>query len=151
MKKIMLAVLLIGLIKPATAQTCEEREAKLLYIFGGATAVVMYNTYAFVGAVADAHAKKAYETDFSLQLLEEQVKFISNQLKLSDTLINANYVKSAEDRIFFSDYIGVLKGVQLQAQHYIDLVKTQHEDKRTAYNEQRKKNWAEIKRLLGIE
>jgi hypothetical protein len=151
MKKILLIVCLISFLNPANAQTCEEREAKLLYIFGGATAVVMYNSYAFVGAVADAHAKKAYETDFALQLLEEQVKFISNQLKLSDTLVNPNYVKSADDRIFFKDYIGVLKGIQLQAQHYIDFVNTQNEEKRTAYNDRRVKNWAEIKRLLGIE
>lgn len=151
MKKILLAVCLFSLLQSSSAQTCEEREAKLLYIFGGATAAVMYNTYAFVGAVCDAHIKKSYDSAFAAQLLTEQVSFISNQLKLSDTLLNASYVRSAEDRDYFTDYIGVLKGIQQQAQHYLDFMKSKSSLKQISYNDQRQQNWAEIKRLLGME
>jgi hypothetical protein len=150
MKRIIAIVLLLAFLNPATAQTCEERESKLLYIFGGTTAMVMYNTYAFIGAVCDAYAKETYDSAFATQLLAEQIVFIGNQLKISDTLINANYVKSKEDREFFTDYIGVLKGIQSQAQHYNDYIKTKSALKQMAYNDQRQQNWAEIKRLLGI-
>lgn len=151
MKKILLAVYLISLVQSSSAQTCEEREAKLLYIFGGTTAMVLYNTYAFVGVVCDAYAKKTYDSAFATQLLAEQISFISNQSKLNDTLLNAGYVRSAEDREFFTDYIGLLKGIQQQAQHYLDFIKSKSTLKQIAYEDQRQQNWEEIKRLLGIE
>lgn len=133
------------------AQTCEEREDKVLDVLGGFSAGLLYNTYGLIGSIADGYAHDAYDLQSVNELLDAQKKLADNLVKVLDDLTNGNFLKDKKDGDYADSVINILKGLKKQAQLFQDYAKNSNSQKHYDYEDQRKKNWKDISKLMGID
>jgi hypothetical protein len=151
MKKIIIAISFISIHYITNAQTCEEREEKLLSTVGGFSAGLVYNTYGLIGSVADGYSKDAYSPETVSDLMNAQKKMADNLVKMIQGLINENSLKENRDKNYMLALMEVIQGLKKQAELLIDYSTTNSGQKQRAYEEQRKKSWSAISKLMGIE
>jgi hypothetical protein len=150
MKKFLLCLFLFVASISSFGQTCEERESKLLEGLGSFSAALLYNTYGIIGAIGDGFAANAYGKDQFDELLDGQKKLADNLVTVLEAL-NKNALKDAADKNYAVEAIGILKGLKRQAQLLQDYTQTKSKLKQDDYDAQRKKNWKDISKLMGIE
>jgi hypothetical protein len=151
MKKIILAVFILTAPFYSISQTCEERENKLLEVFGGFSAGMLYNTYGLIGAISDGYAHDAYDALTVSDLMSAQKKVADNLVKVLEDLKNGGYLNDKKDQDFAGSLINILKGLKKQAQLLEDIADNKSRQKQEAYETQRKQNWSAISKLMGIE
>jgi hypothetical protein len=132
------------------SQTCEEREKKLLGVFGGFSAGMLYNTYGTIGSISDGFAHEAYDALTVSDLMDAQKKVVDNLVKVLEELKNPGYLKDTKDQDFAVSVINILRGLKKQAQLLDEYVNNKNRQKMEAYAEQRKQNWSAISKLMGI-
>jgi hypothetical protein len=133
------------------SQTCEQREDKLLGVMGGLSAAYMYNTYAAVGAICDGFTGGTYTQESAGDMLDNQKKLADNLLNLLSELLTTNSLADKNDQDFMRTSIAVIKGLKNQAQYFQDYMKNKSDQRKDKYDEQRKENWKQISKLMGLD
>jgi len=151
MRKHIIILFCLAAFLPGISQTCEERETKMLEAFGGFSAGMLYNTYGLIGSISDGYAQDAYDALTVSDLMNAQKKVADNLVKVLEDLKNGGFLKAKKDQDFAGSLITVLKGLKNQAQLLEDFADNKSRQKQEAYEEQRKKNWSAISKLMGIE
>jgi ABC-type microcin C transport system permease subunit YejB len=150
MKKIIVAALLISLSANVYSQNCEEREAKMLGIMGTFSAGFLYNTYGLIGSISDGYEHNAYDEQMVSNLLDAQKKLADNMTGQLEKIIAANAFKDAVDKNYMLSAVAIIKGLKTQAELLIDLTRNKSQKNINAYDNQRKKNWKDLAKLMGI-
>lgn len=151
MKKIIIACSLVLVSLNLNSQTCEERENKMLTIIGGFSAGMLYNTYGVIGAVADGFTNDAYKSNEVNNLMTAQKSMADNIIKMLNESLDEKIFSKEADKKFAESVIELIKGLKKQAQFLIEVSETNSGKKKDAYEEQRKKNWADLSKLMGID
>jgi threonyl-tRNA synthetase len=151
MKKILVAICLFVIALPSFSQTCEEREGKLLSAVGSFSAAALYNTYGTIGAIGDAFGNDAYTAETVTDLINAQKSLIDNLVKVLDDLKSAKALASQSDIDYATSAGNIFKGLKSQAQLILNYTKNKTQANLDLYETQRKKNWKEISKLMGIE
>jgi len=151
MRKYIIALLLLTTSISSFSQTCEERESKLLESVGGFSAGFLYNTYGLIGAISDGFTHDAYDALTINDLMDAQKKLADNIVKVLEELKSGGFLKDTKDQEFAGSVINILKGLKKQAQLLEDYVDNKSKQKQDAYEDQRKKNWSAISKLMGID
>ncbi len=151
MKKLFIAFCLVTGSFNVFSQTCEQREDKLLSAFGSFSAATLYNTYGVIGGIADGYAHDAYDVQTVNDLLDAQKKLADNLLKVLTDLKNDGALKDKADQDYSVSAIDILKGLKRQVQFFQDYIKNNNRQEKDDYEQQRKKNWKDISKLMGIE
>lgn len=132
-------------------QHCGVKEKKLLETFGGFSAAFLYNTYGMIGGIGDAYGQKAYDAETVNDLMDAQVKLIENLVKLVGTIENDSILSEEKDQHYAKGLIEILNGLKMQARLLQDYVRKKSRQKSDEYEEQGKKNWSAISRLMGVQ
>jgi hypothetical protein len=151
MKKIFLVLLLLGQFISSTAQTCAEREEKLLGMAGAFSAGYLLNTYSVIGSIADGFAKDAYSSSTVVDIMNQQKQLADNITDVIQKMISGKFFKDEADVTYMKECLQLIKGLKAQAQYLREYAETSKEEKREAYSTQRNKNWKGISKLMGIE
>lgn len=150
MKKIILSVFIVSLSLHSFSQTCEEREAKLLGVMGSLSAGFLFNTYGLIGSIADGFDHNAYDENTVTNLANAQKKLADNMIGLLEKMITENAFKDKADKDYISSSVAIIKGLKIQVELFLDLVKNKSQKNTKAYEEQRKRNWKDLSKLMGI-
>jgi len=151
MKKIILSLAIL-IVSPVTfAQTCEEREDKLLGMMGGLSAGFLYNTYGLIGSIADGYGQDAYSESTVIDLLEAQKKLADNMITLLDKMVVENAFKKQTDKDYVVSSVAIIKGLKIQVQLLVSLIKNKTQKNIAAYDQQRNKNWKDLSKLMGVD
>ncbi len=150
MKKIFFALLLMASVN-SFSQTCEEREAKMQQAMVGFSSALLYNTYGVIGSIADAFVKNAYNAEMMDQLMNAQKNLADNLVKVLDGLVKDNILVTQMDKDYAVSAISILEGLKKQAGFLQEYAQTKKQQKQEAYDDQRKKNWSVLSKLMGIK
>jgi hypothetical protein len=150
MKKLLFTLIIFSTSFFSFSQTCEERENKMLEVFGGFSASMLYNTYGVIGSISDGYAHDAYDALTVSDLMDAQKKVADNLVKILEELKNGGFLKDTKDQDFAVSVINILKGLKKQAQLLDEYVNNKNRPKMEVYAEQRKQNWSAISKLMGI-
>ena len=151
MKKILVAICLLAFASNSFAQTCEEREDKLLGMMGSFSAGFLYNTYGLIGSIADGYGHDAYNTTTATDLLTAQKKLADNMISLFEKTINENAFKDQKDKDYLTSCVAIIKGFKTQIDLLLKIVKNNSQNNLDNYDVQRTKNWKDISKLMGID
>lgn len=151
MKKLLLPLFAICLAIPGYSQTCEEREDKLLGMMGSLTAGFLYNTYAVIGSIGDGYGHDAYNAATVTDLMNAQKKLADNMIGLLEKTISDGAFKDQADKDYLSSTVSIIKGLRLQVERFLLIVKKNNQKNIDAYDEQRNKNWKDLSKLMGIK
>ncbi len=151
MKKILVALCMLAISSTGFTQTCEEREDKLLVLMGSLSAGFLYNTYGLIGSIADGYGHDAYNATTVTDLLNAQKKLADNMIGLLEQKVNDNTFKAETDKNYIASIVGIMKGLKIQIDQFLKLVKNRNQDNLDAYDAQRTKNWKDLSKLMGIE
>jgi hypothetical protein len=150
MKKFILVFGILALSYSSQAQTCEEREGRLLEVMGTLSAGFLYNTYALLGAIADGHAHDAFSNESATDILNAQIQLAENITGMLEKTIREKAFKEKKDEDYITSCITIIKGLKSQADYLVGLVKNNSQKNTNAYEDQRKKNWKDLSKLMGI-
>lgn len=151
MKKILIALCMLAATSNSFAQSCEEREDKLLELMGSLSAGFLYNTYGLIGSIADGYGHDAYNATTVTDLLTAQKKLADNMIGLLEKIINEKTFKAEADKNYVSASVSVIKGFKTQIDQFLKLVKNKTQENLDAYDAQRSKNWKDLSNLMGIK
>ena len=151
MKKVIIIICVFTASLNAFAQTCEQREAKMLTTMGGLSAGFMYNTYAAIGSICDGYAHSTYAVKETNDLLQSQEQLISNLLGQLNELLTGHMLKDKNDEDFMRSVVKTVQGLKNQALYFQDYMKNKSDLKKNAYDDQRKENWKEISKMMGLK
>lgn len=151
MKKILVALCMLAVTSSSFAQTCEEREDKLLGIMGSLSAGFLYNTYGLIGSLADGYGHDAYDATTVTDLLNAQKKLSDNMIGLFEKAINENAFKDLKDKDYLVASISIIKGFKTQIELLLKVVKNNSQNNLDNYDTQRNKNWKDLSKLMGIK
>jgi len=151
MKKVIIGILFLSFSLAIYSQSCERREGKLLEAFGSFSAATMYNTYSSIGSIGDGFGCEVYKSETVNDLLTAQKNLIDNLVKVIEDLINGNFLINQSDMDYANSTIYALNGLKKQSQLMLAYVKSKSQEDLKAYDDQRKKNWKDISKLMGIE
>ena len=147
----MTLVFLVALHLPGSSQTCEEREKQLLSTVGSFSAGYLYNTYGVIGSVSDGFGNNVYSTETVNDLLEEQKKVLDNMIKSMGTLVEGGFIKDSSDISYIRSSISLMKGLKKQAELMQEYAKRKTQSRLNEYDEQRRKNWKDLSKMMGID
>jgi hypothetical protein len=151
MKKLITGICLLCISINGISQSCERRESKLLEAVGSFSAASMYNTYSAIGSIGDGYGCEVYKEESVNALLNAQKNLIDNLIKVLEDLINGNFFINQSDIDYANSAIYAFNGLKKQSQLLLDYVKNKSQENLKAYDDQRKKNWKDISKLMGIE
>ena len=150
MKNIFFSILLMASIN-SFCQPCEEREAKMKQAMVGFSSALLYNTYGVIGSIADAFVKDAYKQETVEDLMNAQKNLADNLVKVLDGLVKDNMLNTTIDRDYAVSAISILEGLKKQASFLQEYTQTKKQQKQEDYDDQRKKNWSALSKLMGIK
>lgn len=151
MKKFILSILLIFVYLHSFSQTCEERESKLLSLMGSFSAGFLYNTYGLIGSIADGYEQGAYNATTVTDLLDAQKTVADNMTNSLEKMSTENVFLKQTDKEYVVAIINIIKGLKIQSQFLLAIVKSKTQKNSIAYEEQRNKNWKDLSKLMGIK
>jgi hypothetical protein len=151
MKNVILACTLIIISLSSSSQTCELREEKLIECLGAFTAGYLYNTYGLIGSVSDAFANDVYDAKTTNNLLGAQKKVLDNLGPLLDSLVSIGTFSSKEYREDVATTKSIFNGLKKQIDLMLEYIRSKTPQRLEAFEEQRKKNWSAISKMMGID
>ena len=134
-----------------TTKTCEQRAVKLRESIGTISAGLIYNTYLALGAISDAYVYKGYSVEKINMLFDEQKAFLARIDGAVSKLVTDQSLTDPDDVHYVQDISSILKGLQKQMEYFQDYLKDKTAARTTTYDNQRKKNWDKIARLMDIK
>jgi hypothetical protein len=132
--------------KTTTSTKKESSNLELIGMLGGQS---VYNMYLVIGAIADNFASGNYEAETAEQLLDVQVLFSERIAEQFRSLLNEQELVESDKEVL-NDMLKIYSGLQKQAKFAKAFINGD-EDAGTDFESQRKKNWADISELLGLE
>jgi uncharacterized membrane protein len=132
--------------KTTTSTKKESSNLELIGMLGGQS---VYNMYLVIGAIADNFASGNYEAETAEQLLDVQVLFSERIAEQFRSLLSDQELVESDKEVL-NDMLKIYSGLQKQAK-YAKAFINGDEDAATDFESQRKKNWAAISELLGLE
>lgn len=151
MRKFIIAIIVLTTSITGIAQNCEEREKKMLGVFGGISAGYLYNAYGLIGSISDGYVHDAYDAVTVSELMDAQIKVADNLVKMLEDMNYREFLKDKKDQDYTASVINILNGLKKQAQLLEDYADNKSRQKQDAYAAQRKQNWSAISKLMGIE
>lgn len=115
------------------------------------SSALMYNTYGVIGSIADAYVKNAYNAEMVDQLMNAQKNLADNLMKVLDGLVKDNMLNTQMDKDYVVSVVSILDGLKKQAGFLQEYAQTKKQQKKEAYDEQRKNNWSALSKLMGIK
>ena len=149
MKKFMIVLLMLVMTTSIGAQTCEQREENLKSSLASFSAAVLYNTYGLIGSISDGFGQDVYNDETAINLLDAQNKLMDNLVRVLDEL-NKTHLPE-KDSIYINSASNILRGLKKQSELMQDYCNNKRQQKLNAYEEQRKKNWSDISKLMGVK
>jgi len=132
--------------KTTTSTKKKSSNLELIGMLGGQS---VYNMYLVIGAIADNFASGTYEAETAEQLLDVQVLFSERIAENFRTLLSEQELVESDKEVL-NDMLKIYSGLQKQAKFAKAFINGD-EDAATDFESQRKKNWAAISDLLGLE
>ena len=151
MKKFFIALSMLAVSSTGFCQTCEQRETQLAQAIAGLSAGLLYNTYGVIGSIADAYVKDTYKKETVDDLMNAQKNLADNLVKMMQGLVKDSILNNQADRNYLISAISILNGLKKQAQLLQEFAQTNNQQKQEGYDDQRKKNWSAISKLMGIK
>lgn len=146
-----LIILCLAFSIPASSQTCEERESKLLELNGSLSAGFIYNTYAVIGALADGFGHDVYDKESITDLFAAQRKMASNMVEVLQETISKNILKDQEDKDYVRSSVVIVKNFITQIDLFLKYVQNKTQKNLNAFQAERTQNWKQISKLMGIK
>jgi hypothetical protein len=150
MKKIII-LLSFAFSLQLSAQSCEEREGKLLELNGGLSAGFVYNTYAVIGSLADGFGHEAYDKETITNLLEAQKKLASNMINMFNDVLGKNILTDQDDKDYLGEIVNITKGFIIEIDAFLKYVQNKTQRNLDAFQSKRSEIWKRISKLMGIE
>lgn len=150
-KKTVLALVFFMPLAAPTVQAQSSSKDAALETIGGASGALLYNSYTTLGILADAYGMEAYESDFTIQILDEQIAIYVEMKSQYQNLLDSGFLDDANDRDFTRDIIHGLELLTDEARALKNFVATEGEGEDTDFQESRQAAWDKIAGLLGIE
>jgi hypothetical protein len=143
-----LAAILMGTGGPA-AQDEKPKDDSRLAAIGGLGASALYLAYLTIGTTADGFSKGVYDAD----QVKSTVESVSNLMKTNSDQLAAvrKGGLTEEDGRFVDEMIAIMGMLRDYGKHLVDYTKEKDPKVGDAFDEQRKKTWERIKKLLGIK
>jgi DUF1680 family protein len=135
--------------KTNTTTSTTKKESSNLELIGMLGGQSVYNMYLVIGAIADNFASGNYEADTASELLDVQVLFSERIAEKFRTLLSEQELVESDKEVL-NDMVKLYTGLQKQAKFAKAFIGGD-EDAAANFEAQRKKNWADISALLGIE
>ena len=145
----MIVLLMLVMTTSIGAQTCEQREENLKSSLASFSAAVLYNTYGLIGSISDGFGQDVYNDETAINLLDAQNKLMDNLVRVLDEL-NKTHLPE-KDSIYINSASNILRGLKKQSELMQDYCNNKRQQKLNAYEEQRKKNWSDISKLMGVK
>lgn len=133
-----------------TTKTCDERDLKLREALGSSSAVIVYNTYLAIGSICDNYVYKGYDEKKVNELFDEQKELLGTIDNVFNKLLDEKILVKKDDVAYTQELSSVLKGLKRQMELFQEYMKDKTDARTTTYDNQRKKNWDKIARLIGI-
>jgi len=150
MKRILSFLFILFITANVFSQTCEERNEKLLQAVGSFSAATLYNTYATIGSISDGFGKDVYDALTVGNLMDAQKKLMDNLAGVLNRLVEEKTAVTASDIHYCQNAVTILEGLKKQATLLDDYANTKRQNKLSEYDDQRRKNWSAISKLMGI-
>jgi len=131
------------------AQTTPKTVA--LETIGGASGAMLYNSYTTLGILADAYGADAYDYEFTIDLIDEQIAIYGNMKSQFSALLDSGFLDDENDQIFTRDIILALDLLTDEANALRDYVEYYEEESGDLFQQRREAAWDKIAFLLGIE
>ena len=123
----------------------------LVQCIGAFTAGYLYNTFGLIGSISDGFVNEIYDEKTTSNLLTAQKKVLDNLGVLLDSLILTGTFSSKEEKDDVAVTKSIFIGIKKQADLMLEYVRNKGQHRLDAYGEQRKKNWSEISKMMGVE
>ena len=150
MKKLFLFIalaLLLSNFTPAGASNDKGKD-KALETIGTISGIALYNTYIAIGGVADAYAKEVYESDYIVQLMDEQVASLNGLQDKYNELLKSGFLTDKSDIDYIKEIIKAFGYLSDEAEGLSEMAK---KGDNTLFSKSRTKAWDKISDLLGFE
>lgn len=134
-----------------TAQTCEERETKLLELNGSLSAAFMYNTYAVLGSLADGFGHEVYDKETITDLMAAQRKMASNMVNVFEKILMDQILTVEDNRDYIRTTIVIVKSFITQIDLFQKYVQNKTQKNLNAFQAERTSNWKQLSKLMGID
>ena len=132
-------------------QAQDSKDAALETI-GAVSGAMLYNSYTTLGILADAYAAEAYESDFSVQLIDEQIAIYSELKSQFTNLLDSDFLTDPNDQEFTRDIAITLSLLIDEAEALKSYIESPDgESEGDLFQERRQAAWDKISYLLGIE
>lgn len=122
-----------------------------LETIGGTSGAFLYNSYTTLGVLADAYGAEAYDSEFTIQIIEEQVAIYAELITQYQGLLDSGFLEDVNDQDFTREIILSLGLLTDEARTLKSFVATEGEGDDAAFQESRQAAWDSIAELLGIE
>lgn len=148
MKKIILAALVFMGSLQLQAQT---GNTEALNSIGALSAFTIYDVYCFVGSLADGYSSKVYDGAYIKQLVDEQLKMLSNAQSTMQSLGSSGYITDEADKDFLSDINSCFELLIREGNALNAFVDSGSQADADAFQAARNAAWEKIAALLGIK
>jgi hypothetical protein len=136
-------------LRPAQAQN--DPKSVSLETLGVLSGMVMYNTYLTIGGIADGYEYEVYESEYVVQLMDEQISAMNNVILQFDELRQSGFVEDRADLDFIENIQEALNLLASEAQALKAYADTGEQEDVETFQDYRRRAWDKISGLLGIE
>ena len=145
--------LVIGILLAFSGFTVQAQSSNdaALETIGAVSGGMLYNSYTALGILADAYGAEAYEADFAVQLIDEQIAIYSSLKDQYKGLLDSGFLKDPNDQEFTRDIVITLDMLTDEANALKNYIESDSEDDAGYFQERRQLAWDKIAYLLGIE
>jgi hypothetical protein len=151
MKKLLLFLTVAALFLAPYASNAQTGKDQALETMGSVSAMLVYNTYLSIGAIADGFEKEAYDAETVKALMDEQDGAMNEIINSFDALLESGFVTSEGDK----EYVDKLQEACGTLKEMADDLSTYSGNKSTGnadiFQATRNKAWGEISDILGLE
>lgn len=135
--------------KTNTSTSKKAEEFRIIEMVGYLAGNSMYNMYLTIGMAMDLFVAEKYDATTVVTLLKEQISFAGGCIERFEKMRDSGEFSGEEDAA--NAIIEVYTGLKKQAEWGVKYAETASESAGTSFESQRKKNWANIKTLMGLD
>lgn len=135
--------------KTNTATTKKADDFKIIEMVGYLAGNSMYNMYLTIGMAMDLFVAEKYDATTVVTLLKEQISFAGGCIERFQKMRDSGEFSGEEEAA--DAIIEVYRGLKKQAEWGVKYAESASESAGTSFESQRKKNWASISKLMGLD
>lgn len=134
----------------AVNSAAAQNEKVLLETIGVLSAQGIYLTYTAIGTLADSYDKDVYDTDFTIQVLEEYLSITSAAKEQLNNLLSTGAI-TGNDITYLNKLIVTYDLLTAEANALKNFVRTGDTKHADVFHENREAAWDNITELLGLD